>query len=508
MNELDSLNAIDNSRIDALVDSILNVDVVSISEDAEVVSDTLVQQFPDINPANDIDIINEAVQSISSGSGNVGLAIAIIGLLIFAAHLFTEIFSRKRIPDVLLLMIIGLIIGPVFNWIKPESLGSVGSVFSQLTLVILLFESGTQLTFNSLTNSIKQTSILTFSTFIAVFVVIGLLGWLCLGMSPTMSFMLGAAIGGTSSAVVIPTVNQISIGERSKTIVILESAFNAALCIVVALAILESYKIGKIQFGQLFGRVFSSFVLATLIGLLGAIFWGFVLERVRNIKNSIFTTPAFVFIIYGINEMLGYSGAIASLAFGIGLANIETLYKTTLKKFSPRKPSQLNQTEKLLFSELVFLMKTFFFIYIGICIRLDDLKLVLIGFGIAVIVFIVRIPVVYCSLSRKHDDISDQDRSYVAALVPKGLASAVLATMIAQTSIPGAQSISTIVYSVILFSIIISSVLIPLIEKYPAVMKFYVRCFDLFDKISRRETAVAVTAQAKEKNASSVEDKK
>lgn len=506
MNESDSLNTIANSQIDALVDSVLNNKAVTIADDIEVVSDTMVQQLPNIGTANDVDIINEAVQSISSGSGNVGLTIAIIGLLIFAAHLFTEIFSRRRIPDVLLLMIIGLIIGPVFNWVKPESLGSVGSVFSQLTLVILLFESGTQLTFNSLSNSIKQTSILTFSTFLAVFAVTGLLCWLGLGMSPAVSFMLGAAIGGTSSAVVIPTVNQINIGERSKTIVILESAFSAALCIVVALAILESYKIGKIQFGQLFGRVFSSFVLATIIGLLGAIFWGFVLERVRNIKNSIFTTPAFVFIIYGINEMLGYSGAIASLAFGIGLANIDTLYKTTLKKFSPRKPSQLNQTEKLLFSELVFLMKTFFFVYIGICIRLNDIKLVLIGLGIAVLVFIVRIPTVYCSLSRKHDDISDRDRSYVAALVPKGLASAVLATMIAQTNIPGAQAISNIVYSVILFSIIISSILIPLIEKHPAVMKFYIKCFDLLDKISRRKTAAVEAAPIEEKTVPAEEE--
>ena len=100
-------------------------------------------------------------------------------------------------------------------------------------------------------------------------------------------------------------VKQISIGEKSKTILILESAFSAILCIVVALAIFESYKYGEFRVGIIFGQVFSSFLLASLIGFIGSIFWSMVLDKVRTIDNSIFTTPAFVFIIYGINELLG-----------------------------------------------------------------------------------------------------------------------------------------------------------------------------------------------------------
>ena len=85
----------------------------------------------------------------ADASSNIGLVIAVIGLLIFAAHLFTEIFSRKRIPDVLLLMVIGLALGPVFHLVKPEELGPVTSVFTTITLVIILFESGTRLDFNT-----------------------------------------------------------------------------------------------------------------------------------------------------------------------------------------------------------------------------------------------------------------------------------------------------------------------------------------------------------------------
>ena len=393
------------------------------------------------------------------------LLILTLGTLVFAAHWFAEIFSRKRIPDVLLLMFIGIIIGPLLKIVDAEKLSTIGSVFGQLTLVILLFESGTELSFKTLADSIKDPVTLTIVNFIFTFVAIGLLGWLVLGMNPGISFMLGAALGGSSSAVAIPLVKQISIGEKSKTILILESAFSAILCIVVTLAIFESYKYGEIRVGIIFGQVFSSFLLASFIGVIGSIFWSMVLDKVRTINNSIFTTPAFVFIIYGINELLGYSGIISALAFGIGLANMETIHDRWLKKFSDRKPTLLNPTEKTLFSELVFLMKTFFFVYVGISIKFDSFISLLIGLGISFLLIILRIYVVRISLPYGIKGINKKDRAFLSMMIPRGLAAAVLATMISQSQLAGSERVSNIVFSVIFFTIIFTSVLVPLLEK-------------------------------------------
>ena len=294
---------------------------------------------------------------------------------------------------------------------------------------------------------------------------VGLFGWLALGMNPGISFMLGSALGGSSSAVAIPLVKQISIGEKSKTILILESAFSAILCIVVTLAIFESYKYGEIRVGVIFGQVFSSFLLASFIGVIGSIFWSMVLDKVRTINNSIFTTPAFVFIIYGINELLGYSGIISALAFGIGLANMELIHDRWLKKFSDRKPTLLNPTEKTLFSELVFLMKTFFFVYVGISIKFDSFISLLIGLSISFMLIILRIYVVRISLPSDIKGINAKDRAFLSMMIPRGLAAAVLATMISQSQLAGSERVSNIVFSVIFFTIIFTSALVPLLEK-------------------------------------------
>lgn len=425
--------------------------------------------------------VQEMVQQSANAdaSSNTGLTIAILGLLIFAAHLFTEIFSRKRIPDVLLLMIIGLVIGPLFGWVKPSDLGSVASVFTTITLVIILFQSGTELNFNTLLNSIRGTAKLTLINFFVTMVVVALLG-LIAKVNVLTSLMLGAILGGTSSAVVIPMVKQLKIGEKSGTILILESAFSDVLCIVFAWAFMQAIQSGSMNVGRVIGEILSSFILATVIGVISAILWSYVLDRVRHVKNSILTTPAFVFIVYGLNEWLGFSGAIAALAFGIGMANIESIYNSgfIVKRLFKTEPTKLNDTEKQLFSEVVFLLKTFFFIYIGISIKLDQLLPILIGLGIALVLFALRIPIVKLSVNREKEGILVEDKMFMSGIVPKGLAAAVLATIPVQRGIAGGELIQNIVFAVILFSIIFTSILVPVLEKNNAISRFYRKRFD------------------------------
>ena len=432
------------------------------------------------------EVINDVMEQVSSNSSSrqIGLTIAIIGLLIFTAHLFSEIFSRKRIPDVLFLIIIGLLIGPVFHWISPESLGNAGSLFSGITLVTILFESGTQLRFSALKDSFKGALKLTALNFILSAIAVWLVAWLVLEIDPVVSMMLGCILGGTASAVVIPIVRQMRMSEKPAIMLILEAAIGNVFSIVLALALMQAIKSRHVEFGAILGDIFSSFILATVMGLFGAIFWALILDQVRNIKYSILTTPAFVFIIYGLNEWMGFSGAIAALAFGIGLANIDGIYNAWLKKFIKKVPVNLNETERSLFSELVLLLKTFFFIYVGISIQLNDWHPIVIGLGISVLLFIIRIPAVRFAISKK-EGIPEKEVVFMSALNPKGLTAAVLATqaLIYIPEMETAMFVRNIVFSVILFSIVINSILIPVIDKEKGLYRIYLKLLSFNQKM-------------------------
>ncbi len=70
---------------------------------------------------------------------DIALIIAVVGGLIFLAHLFLHIFNRTRVPDVLLLIVVGIILGPASNLVPIESFGLVGPILVTVTLVVILF---------------------------------------------------------------------------------------------------------------------------------------------------------------------------------------------------------------------------------------------------------------------------------------------------------------------------------------------------------------------------------
>ena len=88
-----------------------------------------------------------------------------------------------------------------------------------------------------------------------------------MGLELNASLLLGSILGGTSSAVVIPLVKQLAIKKENEVVLVLESAITDVLCIVFALAFMESYKIGGVQVGKIVGKVISSFLLALMIGV-------------------------------------------------------------------------------------------------------------------------------------------------------------------------------------------------------------------------------------------------
>jgi len=407
---------------------------------------------------------------------NSALVIAFIGALIFGAHLFVGMFSRTRVPDVLLLIVIGLILGPVSHLVSPVQFGIVGPVFSTVTLVFILFESGTELHIGTLRSAFGGALVLSVLNFVVTAAVVAAAAWRLAHLGPMISLMLGAMLGGTSPAIVIPMSAQLKMGKESAAMLFIESAVSDVLSIVIALALLEGRRVGTFHWGSVAGSLVASFLIAAALGALGAIFWSNLLSRMRTLQNDMFTTAAFVFLIFGVTEMLGYSGVIAALVFGIGLGNVAWHGALLSKKFPSLAPVGLNEREKTFFAEIVFLLKTFFFVYIGLSIQFKNRWWITFGLTVALLIFLVRIPVVRFGVPKS---IPRSDASRMAAMAPKGLAAAVLASLPLQQGVPGGDLIQNSTYAVVLFSVILTSLLIFLQDK-TIVGRFYQFIFKSF----------------------------
>ena len=379
---------------------------------------------------------------------HVATNILVVGALIFGAHAFTGLFSKTRVPDVLLLTIIGIILGPVFHLVTPSNFGAIGPIFATVTLIIILFEAGLSLDLDILRVAIRSTLTLTLVNFALTIVAVGFAGEYLLGLPPRLTFMLGAIIGSTSPAVIIPLTRRMKMEPSTKTILFLESALSDVLSIVVAIGYMDSFRLGTLRFGPMVGQILATLIIAGIFGALGAFLWSALLRRIRILENSIFTTPAFVFVLFGIVELLGFSGYVAAVVFGAVLGNIEVFHGVFwMRRYLPSEPITLNQQERDFLGEVVFLLKTFFFVYVGVSIRFADLHLVYSGLALTALVFLIRIPAAGLGLSRT---TPVRDASLVAVMSPKGLAAVVLASMPLEQNLPGGAALQSTTYAVVL----------------------------------------------------------
>jgi cell volume regulation protein A len=396
---------------------------------------------------------------------NTAIVIAFIGIVVFAAHLFEGIFRRTRIPDVLMLIIIGLLIGPIFKLVTPESFGDIGPIFAVITLVIIVFETGLNLDIKLLSETFQRTMLLSIVIFLVTMGLVACVVYFMTDLELVQSLILGAIVGCTSPAIVAPIISRLNLAERTIPILIIESTITDVLAIIVAISLIDAAEIGRFNIGNMAGQMIASFILAIIMGFISAIFWSIILNRIRTLQNSMFTTLAAVFIVFGVAEMLGYGGAVSAIAFGITLGNITIFRKPMDKLFKKSfftKPEGINEKEKGFFSELVFLLKTLFFIYVGICLHLASFWVVAVGIIITVLILLIRYLLVRLIIK---NNIPSKDMGTISVMIPRGLASAVLAAIPFQREMEGGDVIQNIAFAVILFTIILTALLIPLVEK-------------------------------------------
>jgi len=397
--------------------------------------------------------------------------ILVIGLMVFFAHFLSLQFRKTNIPDVLVLMLVGIAIGPVLGIVTPEDFGKIGSLIATIALVVILFESGTSLNLDVLGKSLATTGMLSLVCFALTAIIVALVGFTALELSLLPAILLGVTLGGTSSAVVIPMVSALQLSEKPATVLVLESALTDVLCIVGVFALLQVYTQGGVEPGKLVGSVLSALIFAAVIGVLGGIGWLLVLGKVRDFPNTISSTLAYVFIVYGLTEMLGFSGAIAALALGITLTNFEKFGLTKFDRID-RNIVPLNDMDLTFYREAVFLLKTYFFVYLGISIHFGAVELAVVALVMVLLVFAMRI-----GLTRivfRGEGYSLRDAAFTSMLAPKGLAAAVLATLPLQYGVAGGEVIRDTTYMVVLVSITLTALLV-MLYPLPAIQRSYGR---------------------------------
>ena len=376
--------------------------------------------------------------------GSISIAVAI-------GFLGERLFKKTGIPDVIPIMVLGLLVGPILNLINPDPLVAMAPLFGSIALLIILFNSGLNLDFYAVIKQAPRAAMLAIMTFglgtlstmvIAIYV---------LKMEPMLGILLGTILGGSSSIIVIPYLQQMKVGERVKTILSLESTITDILAVVATLTIIKVIQIGATgsETMPITQMISSSFSIGIVTGLLLGLIWLWVFPKISKDSYNYMMTLFIAFLTYSITEFLGGSGPLSALVFGLILGNGRSM--SQIFKFD--KQVTINTDITRFNSEISFLVRSIFFVYIGIIATIGDIQLTIVGIGIALLLLssrLVAAPIVTWKTK------IEKQRNMIIVMFPRGLGAAVLASLPFTMGIPNTEIFVNVVFVVIFATIAIT----------------------------------------------------
>jgi len=362
----------------------------------------------------------------------------ILGAIMLLGFIGNLIFNRTQIPSIVWLLFFGLIIGFIFQIQEtiPESiLKTISSFVGAVAIIIILFDGGINTKLYQLFKGAPRGFLLSISTFLfsilATMIVVVIISATMMPAIPfensmIVGLILGAIIAGTSSPIVIPLAIRLkNLQDKTKTALSIESIITDPLCIVVVLAI--SYMIiepgAGIDLGEGAKSLVSTFSVGAVVGAVLGLFWLPIMHRVRKEQYSYVVTLAVVFLIYSLTESWwGGAGAISCLMFGLVLGNGKKILKTINYTGTCY---EVDVETKQFHALTSFIIRTFFFVYLGMLVSFQKIEYIFIGIIILIILFVIRYLAIFISTYK--GGFEKDDKQTMLVMMPRGLAAAILA---------------------------------------------------------------------------------
>ena len=397
------------------------------------------------------------VQNVVAGfSGGTGSLIASAPILLLAAGVviilgvFGEAFFKKTgIPDIAFLMVLGVVIGPIFGIIQPAAVIEIVPYFAALALIIIMFDGGYNLHIGNVLKTAHFAVILVILGFAVSVGIVAVFGHYGLGWEWMDSILLGAIVGGSSSIIVFGLVRKLRISDEAKSMLSFESALTDIFATIIAFILFEAILTGQFNLdllGQTIGRAVA---VGLILGFGVGIPWMFIISKLSNAQHNYMLTLGVLFLLFFLANSFGESGALTALVFGLMLGN----KKYFLKKLRIKLPE--NTIDNSLHSQVTFIVRAFFFVFVGLLASFGQIEYVIFGILATVAIYIGRVIITHTALVK---GFSKLDKKVTSVMIPRGLAAAVLATIPLTMGLQNGEAYPQIIFFIIMTSVIITTV--------------------------------------------------
>jgi cell volume regulation protein A len=380
------------------------------------------------------------------------------GAVIIFLGVAGEAFFRKTgIPDIAFLMILGVIIGPILGIIPTSTVVEIVPYFAAVALILIMFDGGLNLDIRNVVKTAHYALLLSILGFLISVISVTLVALYGLEWGLIESVLLGVMVGGSSSIIVFGLVRRLPISDQTKSMLALESAITDILVTVIAFVLIEMLVSGAFDLNLALESFAKSIGVGLLLGFAIGMPWAYVTTKFQNAQHSYMLTIGILFVIFFAEKSLGGTGALAPLIFGLMLGNKQILsryLKFKLPEISLDDPTH---------NQLTFLVRSFFFVFVGLLATLGQIQFIFFGVIGGILLYATRIPIVSISLRKKFTKF---DNRVTMAMIPRGLAAAVMATIPLTVGLQNAEYYPQIVFVIILTSVIITTIALTKAKSY------------------------------------------
>lgn len=338
------------------------------------------------------------------------------------------LFRATRISDILLLIGLGFLLGLAidqFRVLDRDVFTALAPVVGTFALLVILFEGGLDLRIRELLHGLGRAAVLAVLGFGLTVAAVSLTAIHLLDLDAPRGLLLGCILGGSSSIAVVPLLRRLAVSDRTRVILSVESALTDVFCVVGALTVASILALQQQPDVASVGRtVASSFIIAVFFGIVAGLLWLKFLDSGLTREIGYMLTLATLLGLHVAVSALGGNGPVAVLAFGVVLGNALGLRKVLQLETEGFRPEL-----RVFQGEVAFVTRAFFFVYLGLILDPTVFAGPVLWVSLALVaaLALARGLAVFASAAGSRQ--LESERAVWWAMMPRGLAAAVLASV-------------------------------------------------------------------------------
>jgi NhaP-type Na+/H+ or K+/H+ antiporter len=389
-------------------------------------------------------------------SENILISLGLIVLLGFTAQWLSW---KIKIPSILLLLIFGIIAGPVLGFINPDEMfGEVLIPFISFSVAIILFQGGLTLKLSEFKKIGRVVTLLISVGVIVTWLTATMAAHWLFGLNIEIAILLGAVLTVTGPTVIGPLLRNIRPRHNVGNILKWEGILIDPIGALLAILVFEVILIGKVDNAAplILLNMLKTILMTTLIGggfallltLLIKKYW--IPDYLQEVAALAFVVAAFLISNYFQEE----SGLLATTIMGIVLANQKYVAIKNIKDFK---------------ANLTILMIPVLFILLSARLSVSDIQLMNYKGAIFLIVLILIGRPLSVFLSTIKSDLGLKDKLFISWMAPRGIVAAavssVFALKLAEIEIAQVEYLVPLTFTVIIGTVLIYGITSPMAAK-------------------------------------------